>query len=106
VQEALTNVVKHADTPSCQVTVSYGPDELSVEITDEGRGAQVPAGARPGGLGGPGPGGERGEELTGGHGLIGMRERVSLYGGELSAAPLPGRGFRVAARLPTGESGS
>ena len=111
VQEALTNVVKHADTPSCRVIVSYGTDELSVEITDEGRGSRVPAtvtAGRPGprSPGPGGPGGAGGEELTGGHGLIGMRERVSLYGGELSAAPLPGRGFRVAARLPAGDCGS
>ncbi len=100
VQEALTNVVKHADVPCCRVTVSYGADELSVEITDEGRGGQVPAVA-----GGHGPGASvagRGE-LAGGHGLIGMRERVSLYGGELTAAPLPERGFRVSARLPVGD---
>jgi signal transduction histidine kinase len=101
VQEALTNVVKHADTPSCRVIVSYGTGELSVEITDDGRGAQVPAAAGPRGAA---PGGERGDEPAGGHGLIGMRERVSLYGGELAAGPLPERGFRVAARLPTGEA--
>ena len=111
VQEALTNVVKHADTPSCRVIVSYGTDELSVEITDEGRGSRVPAAAaaRRRGPRSPGqgePGGAGGEEMTGGHGLIGMRERVSLYGGELSAAPLPERGFRVAAQLPTGDAGS
>ena len=103
VQEALTNVVKHADAPSCRVVVSYGPDELSVEITDEGRGGQVPAVA---GRYGPGPGAGGSGELAGGHGLIGMRERVSLYGGELTAAPLPERGFRVAARLPIGPVGS
>jgi signal transduction histidine kinase len=89
------------------VTVSYSEDELFVEITDEGRGGQVPAAA-----GGHGPGAEAGAggagraELAGGHGLIGMRERVSLYGGELTAAPLPQRGFRVAARLPVGDGGS
>ena len=111
VQEALTNVVKHADTPSCRVIVSYGTDELSVEITDEGQGSQVPAAAaarRPGprSPGPGGPGGEGGEEMTGGHGLIGMRERVSLYGGEFSAGPRPEHGFRVAARLPTGDARS
>jgi signal transduction histidine kinase len=111
VQEALTNVVKHADTPCCQVIVGYGTDELSVEITDEGRGSRVPAAtaARRPGPRSPGagkPGGEGGEEMTGGHGLIGMRERVSPYGGELSAGPRPEHGFRVAARLPTGDAGS
>jgi signal transduction histidine kinase len=111
VQEALTNVVKHADTPSCQVIVSYGTDELSVEITDEGRGSRIPAAtaARRTGSRSPGagkPGDEAGEEMTGGHGLIGMRERVSLYGGELSAGPQPEGGFRVAARLPTRDAGS
>ena len=96
VQEALTNVVKHADTPSATVTVRYLDDELFIEVLDEGRGCPVPAvtGAR----------GETGAEPAGGHGLIGMRERVSLYGGELTAKPLPERGFQVAARLPTGDS--
>jgi signal transduction histidine kinase len=112
VQEALTNVVKHADTPSCQVIVNYGTDDLSVEITDEGRGSRIPAAtaARQPGPRSPGAGGESGDEgggePTGGHGLIGMRERVSLYGGEFSAGPRPERGFRVAARLPTGDAGS
>jgi signal transduction histidine kinase len=95
VQEALTNVVKHADVPQCRVVVGYGADALTVEITDEGRGGQVPAAA---GAPWATPGGDGG----GGHGLIGMRERVSLYGGELTAAPLPERGFRVTATLPTG----
>jgi signal transduction histidine kinase len=96
VQEALTNVVKHAGVAECRVTVRYGPGEVSVEITDDGRGSQVPAAV--GGRQVPGTDDDGG----GGHGLIGMRERVSLYGGELTAGPRPGRGFRVAARLPTG----
>jgi signal transduction histidine kinase len=95
VQEALTNVVKHADTPSATVTIGYHERELSIEVADAGRGCQVPAGA--------GARGEPGAEPAGGHGLIGMRERVSLYGGELTAQPLPERGFRVAARLPIGD---
>ncbi|HEY2577438.1 MAG TPA: sensor histidine kinase [Streptosporangiaceae bacterium] len=95
VQEALTNVVKHADTPSAVVTVRFLDDELVIEVADDGRGCPVPAatGAR----------GEAGADATGGHGLIGMRERVSLYGGELTAKPLPERGFRIAARLPIGD---
>jgi signal transduction histidine kinase len=100
VQEALTNVVKHSGAATCGVTVSYEEDKLSVEITDEGPGGQVPAVAGARGVlatgGGPTADG-------GGHGLIGMRERVSLYGGELTAAPGPERGFRVAARLPIGD---
>jgi signal transduction histidine kinase len=95
VQEALTNVVKHAGVAQCRVTVGYEEDELTVEIVDEGEGGRVPATA-----GGPAArlNGLSGD--SGGHGLIGMRERVSLYGGELSAGPRPERGFRVAARLP------
>ena len=83
VQEALTNVVKHAHTTACRVVVTYQPDAVSVEITDDGRGA--PAGAAP---------------AYPGHGIAGMAERAGLYGGELQAGPLPGGGFRVAARLP------
>jgi signal transduction histidine kinase len=83
VQEAVTNVIKHAATDRCRVTVSYVADALDLEITDGGAG--------------PGPAG-RGPAA--GHGLTGMRERVGMYGGELSAAPLPGGGFRVAARFP------
>jgi signal transduction histidine kinase len=81
IQEALTNVVKHAATPDCQVRLDYREQELSLEILDEG-----------GGTSPPGPGS--------GHGLIGMRERVLLCGGEFSAGPRPDRGFRVAATLP------
>jgi signal transduction histidine kinase len=98
VQEALTNVVKHADTLSCTVTIGYHEDELSIEVADQGRGCKVPAAAGTG----AGSRGDPGAEPAGGHGLIGMRERVSLYGGELTAQPLPERGFQVAARLPIG----
>jgi signal transduction histidine kinase len=81
IQESLTNVVKHAATPDCTVRLEYREDELGLEILDEGD-ATAP----------PGPGT--------GHGLIGMRERVLLCGGEFSAGPRPGHGFRVAATLP------
>jgi signal transduction histidine kinase len=85
VQEALTNVVKHAGPAQAQVVVRYGDQEISLEVTDDGRGAAA--------LAGDGRAG-------GGHGLIGMRERVALFGGDLQVGPRPGGGFRVAARLP------
>ncbi|HEX3751789.1 MAG TPA: histidine kinase [Streptosporangiaceae bacterium] len=81
IQESLTNVVKHAATPDCTVRLEYREHELSLEILDEGDTTAPP---------GPGTG----------HGLIGMRERVLLCGGEFSAGPRPGHGFRVAATLP------
>jgi signal transduction histidine kinase len=84
VQEAVTNVVRHAGTGYCRVLVGYGKDELSVEVTDDGRGL-------PGGAGDTG------------FGITGMRERVSLLHGHFSAGPRPEGGFRVAARLPLPE---
>lgn len=79
VQEAVTNVVRHAGTDTCRVVVEQRPDELGVEVTDDGRGGPV--------------GGE-------GHGIVGMRERVALLGGRFTAAPRPEGGFRVVVRLP------
>ncbi|WP_320067076.1 sensor histidine kinase [Micromonospora sp. RTGN7] len=79
VQEGLTNVVRHAGTDRCRVTVTYGPDEVAVEVVDDGRGGTV--------------GGE-------GHGIVGMRERVALAGGRFHAGPRPEGGFRAAAWLP------
>ncbi|MET7932360.1 sensor histidine kinase [Streptomyces sp. NPDC005322] len=81
VQEALTNVVRHADTGRCRVAIDYGDGELSVEVVDNGRGAT-------------------GNGSAHGFGIIGMRERAGLLGGHLSAGPRPEGGFRVAARLP------
>jgi signal transduction histidine kinase len=87
VQEALTNVVKHSGADRCQVSVRCRDGGLCVEITDPGGHVRVPAGGT--------------SPASGtGHGIIGMRERVSLCGGEFSAGPLPGQGFRVAARFP------
>jgi signal transduction histidine kinase len=112
VQEALTNVVKHARTSSCRVLIGYGQDELILEVTDNGAGLPAMAGAGvPGNslaLGGGGPvllaesaPGWRAPDVAGsGHGIIGMRERVSLLGGEFSAGPLPGYGFQVSAHIP------
>ncbi|MFD8598614.1 sensor histidine kinase [Kitasatospora sp. NPDC059646] len=81
VQEALTNVVRHAGARSCRVTVDCGESEVSVEILDSG------------GLRATQPGGA-------GFGLLGMRERVSLLDGSFTAGPRPTGGFRVAATLP------
>ena len=85
VQEALTNVVKHAGPARAQVMVGYGDREVTVEVTDDGRGVGALAGDGRAGVG---------------HGLIGMRERVAAFDGDLEAGPRPGGGFRVAARLP------
>ncbi|MEV7520122.1 sensor histidine kinase [Streptomyces sp. NPDC091371] len=85
VQEALTNTRKHGGRARARVRLTYGSDEVAVEVRDDGAGEQAPA-ARPG--------------ETPGYGLIGMRERVSLQGGSLEAAALDEGGFRVAARLP------
>jgi len=80
VQESLTNVIKHAAPARCQVRVDRTDNAVDIEVTDDGDSA--PAGHPPG------------------HGLIGMRERVAVYGGEFTAGPLAGRGFGVHARLP------
>jgi signal transduction histidine kinase len=85
VQEALTNVVKHAGPARAQVAIRYRDHEVRVEVTDDGRGAAAPTGDG---------------RARVGHGLIGMRERVSVFGGDLEVGPRPGGGFRVAARLP------
>lgn len=84
VQEALTNVVKHAAPARCRVTVTVHSGEVSIEVTDEGGVVRSPAPA--------------------GHGLIGIRERVAMYGGEFAAGPRPEGGFRVRARLPYGSA--
>ncbi|MEU4116737.1 sensor histidine kinase [Kitasatospora sp. NPDC028055] len=87
VQEALTNVVKHAgDGTHCQVTITVDPrGEVGIEVVDDGAGNAAASNRA---------------ELTGGHGLVGMRERVMMYGGTLAAGPRPGGGFAVSARLP------
>jgi len=82
-QEGLTNVVKHAGPAHAEVQIRYGADDLEIEICDDGRGAASDLGS-----------------IGGGHGLVGMRERVELYGGSLSTGPRSGGGFRVVARLP------
>lgn len=79
VQESLTNVVKHAAPANCTVRVDAGEESVGVQVVDDGTRSAWPGG---------------------GHGLVGMRERVMMYGGEFTAGPLPGGGFGVSARLP------
>jgi signal transduction histidine kinase len=79
IQEAVTNVVRHAGTGHCQVIIDQRDDEVAIEVTDDGRG---------------------GAAAGSGYGIAGMRERAGLLGGELTAGPRPEGGFKVAARLP------
>ena len=84
VQEALTNALKHAGSSTTEVTLSHRHDGVTIEVIDEGDG-YPPA---------------NGDVAGGGHGLVGMRERMSLYGGEVEAGPREGGGFVVRAHLP------
>jgi signal transduction histidine kinase len=84
VQEALTNTVKHAGATRADVVIRYGNGAVELLVSDDGRGYSD------------------GKAESGGHGLVGMRERVAVYGGELEAGPAPGGGYRLRARLPIG----
>ena len=84
VQEALTNTLKHAGPAHAEVLLRYAPRSLEVAVCDDGRG----------------PVARNGSGSDAGHGLIGMRERVALYGGRLQTGPRAGGGFEVHARLP------
>jgi signal transduction histidine kinase len=81
IQEALTNALKHAGDARASVLIRYGEDSLELEISDDGAGEPAPV-------------------ASGGHGLVGMKERVALYGGRIDAGRRPGRGFAVRVRLP------
>ena len=83
VQEGLTNALKHANASDADVTVRYRPDEVEIEVRDNGGGV-----AKTDGLG---------------HGLVGVRERVKIYGGEMSAGTAPEGGFVLSTRLPIAE---
>jgi signal transduction histidine kinase len=98
VQEALTNTVKHAGPTRARVLVRYGDDELELRVVD---GPDHPQDHPPDGPQADRAGGE--VAVDGGHGLLGMRERVSLFGGRLEAGRRPEGGFAVSARLPLGE---
>lgn len=101
VQEALTNVIKHAGSPTrVEVRIGHRPGSLSVEVVDDGRGAATLAAVTSGAAGAGAPP----EDGSGGHGLLGMRERVELWGGDLTVGPVAGGGFRVSALLPYGEA--
>jgi signal transduction histidine kinase len=79
VQEGLTNVLKHADASHAEVVVRHRPDALQLEVRDDGRGPASSDGL--------------------GHGLVGIRERVNLYGGDMTAGPANGGGFVLSASL-------
>ena len=80
VQEGLTNCLKHAGAKRAEVTIHRVPDELQIEVTDDGVGPTTSDGL--------------------GRGIMGIRERVKIYGGEMTAGPGPGGGFRLKVRLP------
>jgi signal transduction histidine kinase len=83
IQESLTNAVQHGGpNVATKVRVEYGESHLDLTVEDDGRGAAAASGS------------------PGGHGLVGMRERVAVLGGEFSADPKPGGGYRVRARIP------
>jgi signal transduction histidine kinase len=86
VQEALTNSLKHAGPARAKVRISYGREVLEVQVTDSGKRLEPPSAAA--------------TPFRSGNGLIGMRERVAMFGGTLEAGASPGGGYRVAARLP------
>jgi signal transduction histidine kinase len=81
VQEALTNALKHAPGAQVIVHVGYGHDQLELAVRDDGHGAPSTV-------------------AGGGHGLVGMRERVAMYGGSIEAGPEQRGGFAVRVRLP------
>ncbi|MGH8876723.1 MAG: sensor histidine kinase, partial [Stackebrandtia sp.] len=82
VQEAVTNVVKHAAPANCRVEVHHAGEQLHIDVVDDGPGGRVLPSA------------------GSGHGLVGMAERVAMYGGEFSAGPQEPGGFAVSARIP------
>ena len=106
VQEALTNVLKHAG-PGAHTEVRLGTDRsgIVVEVLDDGKGLEPPSAAAGPFRPADSPVGDRQDRRSGrsaGHGIVGMRERALLLGGTLDARPRPGGGFRVVAHLPTG----
>jgi signal transduction histidine kinase len=93
VQEGLTNVMKHAGQARSTVRLEYRPRDLLITVSDDG---PPPGSGPPAAAAGPGTGPGAGP----GRGLIGLRERIAVYGGELDAGPRPGGGWRLTARIP------
>jgi signal transduction histidine kinase len=89
VQESLTNAIRHAGPARVTVWIGHGPTHLELRVSDDGQGERQ----------GPGP-------VAGGRGIVGMRERAALLGGELTAGPGPDGGFQVWARLPLEPEGA
>ena len=85
VQEGLTNALKHAHASTADVTVRYRPEELEIEVRDDGLGSATTDGL--------------------GHGLVGVRERVKIYGGQMAAGTAAEGGFVLSTRLPLDEDG-
>jgi signal transduction histidine kinase len=90
VQEALTNSLKHAGPSHATVCITYSSSKIELRVTDDGHGAAH----------------RLSNGSDGGHGLVGMRERVAMFGGELKTGPLPGGGYEVRATLPLETSDS
>ena len=86
VQEGLTNALKHADASRADVSLHYAPEELRIEVRDDGVGSSTSDGR--------------------GHGLVGVRERVKIFGGEMNSGPSPAGGFVLSTRLPLNRDGA
>lgn len=93
IQEALTNTLKHSAAASAQVRLAYLPDAVELEVTDNGRPQAI-------------PGGTLDAEPSARHGITGMRERAAVFGGEVSAGPAAGGGWRVHTMLSLRQEGS
>jgi signal transduction histidine kinase len=88
VQEALTNVVKHAHASTADVVIRYRPHAVEIEVRDDGGPKALPAAALP----------------SGGHGLVGIHERATVFGGSVTVGPVEPHGWQVHAVLPTNSS--
>jgi signal transduction histidine kinase len=97
-QESITNVIRHAGPARVVVTITYGPSDLELLVVDDGEGLESAGGRQA-------TDSDR-QDRRSARGIVGMRERAELLGGELTAGPRPGGGFRVRARLPLPPDGT